>query len=171
MIVAVDPGVDAAVCCVAPPAKILSVIGVDGLDPRVAVTLLHKAKSMENSSGPVQLVIEGQWTPRPTKPGDPPEKKRTNPKTLEKLYASRFAWQTVAMLMGIPFVIVKPATWQTVMKGIVKKDAAGNKRKIKARSMEFARGLWPHVPNDHYADAIAMALWRADGGTVPEERD
>ena len=126
---------------------------------------MRAAQALVSTYGPVEFVVEGQWVPRADEDGRP----RQNPATLEVLYESRFVWSTVAKMMGIRVVVVKPSTWQTVLREIPR-EIAGEKLTTKNRSMRHGRLYWTAIDNDHKADAVGMAIWRLNGGRTPQER-
>lgn len=170
-VIGLDPGTRAVASVVCPRRGILAVTSVEAQEVEGAVAkaaaLLTKAREM--AGGDLELVVEGQWVPRPTDGLNGHQGPRHNPATRDKLIELRVAWQATAALLRIPSVVVKPSTWQTV-NDEPKKDEAGKKIPIKERSIAFARRHWTHVPNDNYADAIGIGLWRIRGGRTPAER-
>lgn len=149
----IDPGKVAAVCLLRSRRLVLSkTIRGDKLD--VIVATVQGLKKLGEENGGILMAIEMQFAGRGEK---------SNPKSLAELLRRRHMWEFSMELMGIDFVQVYPATWQTQLRAAARYGPKGGKRTSKERSIEVATMHYgSQIVGDAQADAALIARWLAN---------
>lgn len=100
-----------------------------------------------------------------------------NVATLEKLICARDQWRVVCFIMGVPFVMVFPSTWQSQLKAVPRMHSPlfdpkrrSGKRSTHERMLELAREHYGEdkiATHDEAAAALIARWYILTGGVGP----